>query len=320
MEGPEQHDLFGAPAPVERVRPAVPSEEVLRIARRVPKNLHFGTSSWTFPGWVGIVYAQLYGVPLLARHGLAAYARHPLLNAVNLDSAFYKIPTTEQIATYAAGVPDNFRFMVKAYAGLTAVPDSSMALRRRVEPVFLDAGFANREVVQPLIAGLGAKLGAILFQFSPLGPRYTRSPRTFVARLGEFLSALPAGPTYAVELRDPEFLGSEYEGALRVAGAVHCCNVHARMPPVDRQVSVGARGPLLIRWMLRSGDDYESAGARFAPFSRLREPDKLNRDRIAALVRQGLSSGRDVHVVAANNAEGSAPLTLLELAKTIVTN
>ena len=317
-----QHDLFGTPppAPVEVVRPAVPSEAVLQIVRRVPKNLHFGTSSWTFPGWVGIVYAQLYGVPLLARHGLAAYARHPLLNAVNLDSAFYKVPTTEQIASYAADVPDNFRFMVKAYAGLTAVPDSSMALRRRVEPFFLDAGFATREVVQPLVAGLGAKLGAILFQFSPLGPRYTRSPRTFVARLGEFLSALPAGPTYAVELRDPEFLGSEYEGALRAAGAVHCSNVHARMPPVDRQVSVSARGPLLIRWMLRSGDDYESAGARFAPFSRLQEPDKLNRDRIAALVRQGLSSGRDVHVVAANNAEGSAPLTLLELAKTIVTN
>ena len=322
MEEPAQHDLFGAtaPAPVEVVRPAVPSEEVLQIARRVPKNLHFGTSSWTFPGWVGIVYAQLYGVPLLARHGLAAYARHPLLNAVNLDSAFYKVPTPEQIAGYAAAVPDNFRFMVKAYAGLTAVPDSSMALRRRVEPVFLDAGFATRAVVQPLVAGLGARLGAILFQFSPLGPRYTRSPRTFVARLGEFLSALPAGPTYAVELRDPEFLGSEYEGALRAAGAVHCSNVHARMPPVDRQVSMHAQGPLLIRWMLRSGDDYESAGARFAPFSRLQEPDKLNRDRIAALVRQGLSSGRDVHVVAANNAEGSAPLTLLELAKTIVTN
>jgi uncharacterized protein YecE (DUF72 family) len=322
MEGPAQHELFEAPppAPVEVVRPAVPGEEVLQIARRMPENLHFGTSSWTFPGWVGIVYAQLYGVPVLARHGLAAYARHPLLNAVNLDSPFYKVPTTEQIASHAAEVPDNFRFTVKAYAGLTVVPDSSMALRRGVEPVFLDAGFATREVVQPLVAGLGAKLGAILFQFSPLGPRYTHSPRTFVARLGEFLAALPAGPTYAVELRDPEFLGSEYEGMLRSAGAVHCSNVHARMPPVDRQVSARAPGPLLIRWMLRSGDDYESAGARFAPFSRLQEPDKLNRDRIAALIRQGLSSGRDVHVVAANNAEGSAPLTLLELAKTIVTN
>jgi len=72
--------------------------------------------------------------------------------------------------------------------------------------------------------------------------------------------------------------------------------------------------------MLRAGDDYANAGARFAPFDRIREPDKLNRDRIAAMVRTSLSCGRDVYVIAANNAEGSAPLTLLELAKTIVTN
>jgi hypothetical protein len=38
------------------------------------------------------------------------------------------------------------------------------------------------------------------------------------------------------------------------------------------------------------------------------------------LVKAGLSAGRDVYVLAANNAEGCAPLTLLELAKTIVTN
>ena len=123
-----------------------------------------------------------------------------------------------------------------------------------------------------------------------------------------------------MELRDPEILGSEYEDALRATGAVHCSTVHSRMPPVDRQVSATLPGPLLIRWMLRAGDDYESAGARYAPFDRLQEPDKLNRDCVAAMLRAGLSAGRDVHVIAANNAEGSAPLTLLELAKTIVTN
>jgi hypothetical protein len=72
--------------------------------------------------------------------------------------------------------------------------------------------------------------------------------------------------------------------------------------------------------MLQPGENYAGAGARYAPFDRLRAPDKLNRDRIAALTGAGLSAGRDVHVVAANNAEGSAPLTLYELAKTIVTN
>ena len=298
----------------------MPDEQVVRVAARLPKNLHFGTSSWSFPGWAGIVYAQLYSASMLARYGLPAYARHPLLNAVNLDSTFYKVQTTEQLASYAADVPEHFRFMVKAYAGLTAAPESSVAVRRRVEPVFLDARFAARRLVEPLMEALGAKLGALLFQFSPLGPRFTREPRVFVARLGEFLGALPAGPTYAVELRDPEFLGPDYEAALRSAGASHCSSVHSRMPPVDRQVSSIRNGPMFIRWMLHPGEDYESAGARYAPFDRLRGPDKLNRDRIAGMVQAGLSSGRDVHVIAANNAEGSAPLTLMELAKTIVTN
>jgi uncharacterized protein YecE (DUF72 family) len=316
-----QQDLFGAPPPQdEPVGAAVPSEQVRQLAQRLPKNLYLGTSSWSFPGWVGIVYSQLYGVSTLARHGLLAYAQHPLLNAVNLDSTFYRTPTPEQLARYAADVPADFRFMVKAYAGLTAVPDGPMAARGRVEPVFLDAGFATREVVKPLVEGLGAKLGAILFQFSPLGPRYARTPSPFIERLGEFLRALPSGPTYAVELRDAQILGPQYEAVLSSAGAVHCSSVHSRMPPVDTQVTAMGRGPLVIRWMLHPGEDYESAGARYAPFDRLREPDKLNRDRIAALIRAGLSSGRDIHVVAANNAEGSAPLTLLELAKTIVTN
>jgi uncharacterized protein YecE (DUF72 family) len=212
--------------------------------------------------------------------------------------------------------------MVKAYSGLTAAPESSMALRRGVDQVFLDARFAAQAVVRPLVEALGPKLGAVLFQFSPLGPRFTREPRVFAARLGEFLAALPGGPTYAVELRDPELLSSDYEGALRAAGAVHCSSVHSRMPPVDEQVPLTgkAKGPMLIRWMLHPGENYESAGAQYAPFDRLRAPDKLNRDRIAAMVGAGLSAGRDVHVIAANNAEGSAPLTLLELAKTIVTN
>ena len=74
---------------------------------------------------------------------------------------------------------------------------------------------------------------------------------------------------------------------------------------------------MIIRWMLQPGDDYESAGVRFAPFNRIVEPDKLSRSRITALVKQGVSAGRDVYVMAANNAEGCAPLTLQELAMSV---
>jgi uncharacterized protein YecE (DUF72 family) len=316
----EQTDLFGGPpADAQIVRPAVPAPQLLQVAKRLPKNLHLGTSSLSFPGWEGIVYAEQYKVAVLARHGLRAYAQHPLLNALNIDSTFYRPQTTEQLSQLAAAVPEDFRFIVKAYTGLTTAPDTPRAEQRGIEPVFLDPLYAEQTVITPLVKGLGTKLGAVLFQFSPLGYRYTRDPGTFVARLGEFLTALPRGPIYAVELRDPEILGAHYEDALAAAGAVHCSTVHSRMPPVDRQILDGRSGPMIIRWMLQPGDDYESAGARFAPFNRITEPDKLSRSRIAGLVKRGLSSGRDVYVMAANNAEGSAPLTLSELAMAIVT-
>jgi uncharacterized protein YecE (DUF72 family) len=320
----EQTDLFGGPpADAQIVRPAVPAPLLLQVAKRLPKNLHLGTSSLSFPGWEGIVYAEQYKVAVLARHGLRAYAQHPLLNALNIDSTFYRPQTAEQLAQQAAEVPENFRFIVKAYTGLTTAPDTPRAQQRGIEPVFLDPLYAQQTVITPLVKGLGTRLGAVLFQFSPLGYRYTRDPGTFVARLGEFLTALPRGPVYAVELRDPEILGAHYEDALGAAGAVHCSTVHSRMPQVDRQVlddHVGNDhgGPMIIRWMLQPGDDYESAGARFAPFNRIVEPDKLSRSRILGLVKRGLSSGRDVYVMAANNAEGSAPLTLSELAMAVV--
>lgn len=292
----------------------MPSPEIVQAAKRLPKNLHMGTSSLSFPGWAGIVYAEQYRVPVLARHGLRAYAQHPLLNALNVDSTFYRPPDVDLLTQQAAQVPESFRFVVKAYTGLTTAPETVRAQQRGIEPVFLDSAFAKRAVIDPLRAALGARLGAVLFQFSPLGLRRVRRPGSFVAQLGEFLSALPRGPVYAVELRDPEILGSEYEAALAASGAVHCSTVHSRMPAVDTQVLEGTAGPVIIRWMLQAGDDYASAGARFAPFNRILAPDKLSRSRIAGLVRRGLSAGRDVYVLAANNAEGSAPLTLQELA------
>src|SRR3569832_1198692 len=70
--------MFGGPPPdAQIVRPAVPSPEVLRVAKRLPKNLHMGTSSLSFPGWAGIVYAEQYKVSVLGHNKQHAYARRP---------------------------------------------------------------------------------------------------------------------------------------------------------------------------------------------------------------------------------------------------
>src|SRR5882757_1653255 len=162
----EQKDLFGGPpADAQVVRPAVLEPRLLEVGRRLPKNLHLGTSSLSFPGWAGSVYAEQYKVSVLARHGLRAYAQHPLLNALNIDSTFYRPQTAEHFAQQAAEVPANFRFVVKAYTGLTTAPDTPRAQQRGIEPVFLDPLHAEQTVITPLVKGFGSKLGAVLFQF-----------------------------------------------------------------------------------------------------------------------------------------------------------
>jgi uncharacterized protein YecE (DUF72 family) len=62
---------------------------MVALARHLSPQLYLGTSSWTFPGWQGLVYDRAASASVLARYGLAAYARHPLLRTVGLDRTFY---------------------------------------------------------------------------------------------------------------------------------------------------------------------------------------------------------------------------------------
>jgi len=322
--GPRQPSLFGESRPADRptrVGPAPVDDDLGALGRALPPNIRLGTSSWSFPGWAGIVYDRATTPAVLARHGLAAYARHPVLRAVGVDRTFYAPLSAQALGEYAAVVPEHFRFLVKAPGACTSPWIETESGERRPNPSFLDPAWAAAEAVSPYVDGLGPKAGALVFQFVPLGESHTREPARFAARLGAFLAALPRVPAYAVELRDRELLCPEYEQALAAAGAVHCVNVHPRMPPVGEQrrlvASAAADRPLVVRWMLHAGLRYEQARSRYEPFFRLVDEDPESRSAVAELCVEQACRGRDVLVIANNKAEGSAPLTLCKLARAI---
>ncbi len=318
-----QLSLFGdAPEAdrAKRVGPAPFDADVLALGRALPPSLRLGTSSWSFPGWAGIVYDREATPAVLARDGLAAYARHPLLRTVGVDRTFYAPMPAAALAEYAAVVPESFRFIVKAPSPCTS-PWVEESARKQPNPLFLDAAWAAAEAVAPFVEGLGAKAGALVFQLVPLGAKWTGEPARFAERLAAFLEALPSGPVYAVELRDRALLCPEYEQALAASRAVHCVNVHPRMSGVDEQRRVIDRAnparPLVVRWMLHAGLGYEEARSRYEPFSRLVDEDPSTREALAGLCIEQMLRGRDVFVVANNKAEGSAPLTAYKLARAI---
>lgn len=304
------------------VRPAEPSEEVETLGRELPAGIHLGGSTWSFPGWAGLVYDRTYPSSKLAREGLAAYARHPLFRGVGVDRTHYSPVEAEELAEYRMAVPEDFRFLVKAHEACTLAryPDHARygVHRGQVNSLFLDPAYAADQVVAPFVDGMGEDAGALLFQFAP---QSLGAPGQFARRLQAFLAALPRGPVYAVEVRNRELVTAEYGEVLASVGACHCHNVHPRMPDIRAQARLAGtdRGPMtIIRWLLGPDMTYEEAGSRYAPFNRMAAPDVPNRQAVADLAREALAAGRRFLCTINNNAEGCAPLSIVELAREIV--
>jgi uncharacterized protein YecE (DUF72 family) len=337
----DQLSIFGGDAPARapvrrttRAAPILAAPAPLALPgplERFRGRLRLGTSSWSFPGWQGLVYddpGAPYAESRLSREGLPAYASHSLLGAVGIDRSFYAPIPTDEYARYAAQVPAGFRFLVKAPALVTdAVRRDEGGRGRAQNPGYLDAETAIATFVRPALEGLGDRLGTLLFQFSPLPGPVLSDPPSWIARLRAFLAALPRplpqGADYAVELRDPALLTPRLIDALRDTGVEYCIALHDRMPPVQRQLRALQRlhpagdGPLLVRWTLHAGIGYEAAKQRYAPFRELADPDPATRGPLAAQAAATLLAGHAVTVIANNKAEGSAPLTLVELARAI---
>jgi uncharacterized protein YecE (DUF72 family) len=274
--------------------------------------------SWTFPGWDGLVYAPGTPAKRLPFEGLTAYAQHPLLRAVEIDRSYYEPLPASIFEDYASRVPDDFRFLVKAHQDCTVVRypthDRYGGKRGLLNPRFLDPAYATDAVVAPLV-GLGPKLGALVFQFPPqdVGP-----PRDFSDRLHAFLSQLPKGVPYAVELRNVELLTAEYGAALADVGVYHCHNAWSAMPsPAQqaRQLPAATRRKLIVRWLLRAGDSYGDAKDRYAPFDRLCAEDLETRTEIADLLARADQYDVPAFVAINNKAEGCAPESVFRLAE-----
>ncbi|HEY8877302.1 MAG TPA: DUF72 domain-containing protein [Roseateles sp.] len=324
-----QDELFGGP-PEKRARgvqPAPPNAEDTALAAALSPQVHLGTSTWSYPGWEGLVWAGKHSEATLSKTGLTAYAAHPLLRAVGIDRGFYRPLAASDFERHALQVPQGFRFTVKAPSLVTdALVRTEDGRGQEPNPLFLDATTALQTFIEPAYEGLGERIGALVFQLSPLpGSRLANMNEQF-DQLHALLLALPKPPAgvLAVEVRDAAWLTQDLVSLLKDAGARYCVGLHPKLPPLSEQLPLLRAlwpGPLVVRWnlnRLHGPYGYEEAEKRYGEFNEMLDPDPETRAELARIIRGTTGAGQDAFVTISNKAEGSAPLSVRALAQAIV--
>lgn len=159
-------------------------------------NLCVGTSGYSYPKWKG----KFYPKDLPAKNMLRYYGEQ--FRSVESNSTFRGMPKPDVLEKWAAEVPANFKFAIKAPQQITHIK----RLKESKEPL------AN---VFEVSAVLEKRLGPVLFQ---LPPNFKKD----AARLGEFLSLLPKRSQSAFEFRHETWFDDEIFELLKKHNVALC--------------------------------------------------------------------------------------------------
>jgi uncharacterized protein YecE (DUF72 family) len=298
--------------------------EVAALAEQLSPLIRFGCSSWTYPGWTGLIYEKPYPATGAGAKMLAEYARWPLFRTVGIDSFFYTPPAPKTLASYAAALPDGFRCVSKVWDRITAHTFANPKERAhfgQVNPDWLNADLFHAEVLSPMQEHFGGHMGPFVFEFQTIARSAKISPTDFAMRLDGFFGKLPRGVPYAVELRNAEFLVPEYFAVLRTHGVAHLFNSWTRMPSIGEQFLLHdtvTADFLVARALLRPGRTYAKAVDTFAPYTHVQDENPELRGDLAALAKAALELRVPAYLIVNNRAEGSAPLTILAVARQLL--
>ena len=170
--------------------------------------LRVGTSGFAYPGWAPAFY------PAGTRGDgfLPAYSAR--LSAVELSTSYYRQPTTDMAAAWAARTPPAFRFSVKL-------------LRTGVLRAYLDDPSQTLAWLTAPLAGFGSRLGTALVRIPSDRPRDD-------IRLTALLAAWPRQVPLALEMQGPGWHVDEVFAIASAAGVVVVCTEtdHAPDPPL----------------------------------------------------------------------------------------
>ncbi len=286
-----------------------------RIRRWASRGIRFGTSSWKYQGWIGQIYGRSYrNNKSFESAALTEYSN--LFPTVSGDFALYAFPDPAKMKSMYDMTSDGFRVSLKVTDRITVKRHPNISRygtnAGRENPDFLNVELFEDAFLKPM-EELKEKKGSIIFEFSAFHPESQAAYKQFISSLDHFLSRLPRGYEYAIELRNRGFLTGEYLRMLQQHGAAHVLNSWTKMPPIIDQLRIAGilTAPFSVaRGLLKPGRKYQTAVEMFQPYDRIKEENPELRMGLVESVRKCIEEKKELYVYVNNRAEGNAPKTI----------
>jgi uncharacterized protein YecE (DUF72 family) len=192
-----------------------------------------GTSGYSYKEWKGSFYPE----KLPQSEMLGYYAQR--FSTVEVNNTFYRMPNPTVLESWAAQVPAEFRFVLKAPQLITHF--------KRLNGVeeAIDSFLRTASVLKQ-------RLGSLLFQ---LPPNFKKD----ISRLDGFLDLIKGGPSIAFEFRHESWLENDVFALLR-ANNCALCVADSEELPAARLVNTANWGfvrlrrarypkPQLVKWI-----------------------------------------------------------------------
>jgi uncharacterized protein YecE (DUF72 family) len=276
----------------------------------------FGTCSWKYPSWKGIIYSDKSKSNYLKDY--SAY-----FSTVEVDQWFWSLfppnkvvlPDKNVVQEYKDSVPEDFLFTIKVPNSITLTHFYNRGKKGplKTNPYFLSASLFEEfiETLEPA----ANNIGCLIFQFEYLNKQKMSSLPVFMEKLYEFHSNLPKDlPPIGIEVRNPNYLKPPFFELLNKLNISMAFLEGYFMPPVLEVYNNHKKFIKKLTVLRLHGPDRKGmeklSNEKWNKIYVQREDEIKS---IVEMIKDLQQNEVDLFVNVNNHFEGSAPLTISRL-------
>ena len=271
--------------------------------------MRIGTCSWKYESWRGLVYPEFGEINFLEE-----YSKR--YNTVEIDQWFWSLnkdkailPKPNIVDEYNSVTPDDFKFTIK-------IPNS-LTLTHNYKSSYLNKYFLSADLMETFcifIKPIWSKVGVLIFQFEYLNKQKMSSLSSFLKLIEDFIHSIHCDLPIGIEIRNPNYLNSEYFSFLNENKITPVFLQGYYMPSIF-EIYEKFKNLIDDKIVIRL-HGYDRKGIEVKAnnlWNSIIEPKDDELGSIVSMIKDLQTKDVDIYMNVNNHYEGSAPLTIERL-------